>query len=96
LLVDGLLDPAERLPTPGLGISLWQHFVMVAVITAVLAGSAGGLLAALASGHSLVAACVAGVVVAVAALTGLMRYQNGAWIRGSAASFFPSAEAGPN
>ena len=42
-----LLNPAERLPAPGLGIGLWQQFVtvagMVAVITAVLAGSAGGL-----------------------------------------------------
>jgi hypothetical protein len=56
---------------------------MVAVITSVLVGSAGGLLAAVASGHSLVAALVAGVVVAAAALTGLMRYQNSAWIRGS-------------
>jgi hypothetical protein len=48
-----LLDPAESLPAPGLGIGLWQQFVtvagMVAVITAVLAGSAGGLLAAVAS-----------------------------------------------
>ena len=69
---------------------------MVAVITAVLAGSAGGLLAAVASDHSLVAAVVTGAVVAAAALTGLMRYQNSAWIRGSAASLFPSAEAGPN
>jgi hypothetical protein len=64
---------------------------MVAVITAVLAGSAGGLLAAVASGHSLVAA-----LVAAAALTGLMRYQNSAWIRGSTASLFPGAEAARN
>ena len=37
-----LPSPAERLPAPGLGIRLWQQFVtvagMVAVITAVLAG----------------------------------------------------------
>jgi hypothetical protein len=62
---------------------LWQQFVtvagMVAVITAVLSGSASGLLAAVISGHSLVAALVVGVVVAAAALTGLMRYQNSAW-----------------
>jgi hypothetical protein len=94
-----LLNPAERLPTPGLGIGLWQQFVtvagMVAVITAVLAGSAGGLLAAVASGHSVVAALVAGVVVAAAALTGLMRYQNSAWTRGSTVSLFPGAEARP-
>ena len=36
-----LLNPAERLPTPGLGIGLWQQFLtvagMVAVITAILA-----------------------------------------------------------
>jgi hypothetical protein len=94
-----LLNPAEALPAPGLGIGRWQQFVtlagMVAVITAVLAGSAGGLLAAVASGHSLAAALVAGVVVAAAALTGLMRYQNSAWIRGSTVSLFPGAEAGP-
>src|SRR5262250_1816725 len=95
-----LLNPAEPLPTPGLGIRLWQQFVtvagMVSVITAVLAGSAGGLLAAVASGNSLVAALVTGVVVAAAALTGLMRYQNSAWVRGSTASLFPGAQAGPN
>ncbi len=89
----------EQLPDPGVGIRLWQQFVttagMVAVITAVLSGSAAGLLAAVVSGRSLVAALVAGVVVAAAALTGLMRYQNSAWIRGTAASLFPDAEAGP-
>jgi len=92
-LADYLLNPAERLPTPGGGIGLWQQFLtvagMIAVITAVLAGSAGGLLAAVASGHSLIAALVVGVVVAAAALTGLMRYQNSAWIRGIATSLFP-------
>jgi hypothetical protein len=93
-----LVNPAEQLPIPGFGIGLWQQFVtvagMVAVITSVLVGSAAGLLAAVASGHSLVAALVAGVVVAGAALTGLMRYQNSAWIRGNSASMFPGAEAG--
>jgi hypothetical protein len=92
-----LLNPAERLPTPGLGIRLWQQFLtvagLVAVITAVLAGSAGGLLAAATSGRSLLAVVV-GVVVASAALTGLMRYQNSAWIRGSTTSLSPGAEAG--
>ncbi len=91
-----LLNPAEQLPTPGLGIGLWQQFVtvagMVAVITSVLVGSAAGLLAAVASRHSVVAALVVGVVVAGAALTGLMRYQNSAWIRGNSALLFPSTE----
>jgi hypothetical protein len=95
-----LLNPAERLPAPGLGIGLWQQFVtvagVVAVMTAVLAGSAGGLLAAAVSGHSLVAALVAGVAVAAAVLAGLMRYQHSAWVGGSTASSFPGAEAGPD
>jgi hypothetical protein len=93
-----LLNPAERLPAPGLGIGLWQQFLtvagMVAVITSILAGSAGGLLAAVASGHSLIAAVVAGVVVAAAVLTRLMRYQNSTWIRGSTTSLLHGAETG--
>jgi hypothetical protein len=93
--------PAQRNPSPlpGLGIRLWQQFVttagMIAVITAVLSCPAGGLLAAVLTGHSVVAALVVGVVVAAAALAGLMRYQNSAWIRGTAASVFPGSEAGP-
>ena len=54
----------ERLRVLGLGEGRWQAFrsvaAMVAVITAVLAGSAIGLLAAVASEHSLAAALVAG------------------------------------
>jgi hypothetical protein len=99
-VADYLPNPAEPLPTPGLGISLWQQFVtvagMVAVITAVLAGSATGLLAAVVSAHSLVAALVAGVIVAGAVLTGLMRYQNSAWILADTAPPLPDAEAGPH
>ena len=67
-----------------------------AVITAVLSGSAAGLLAAVVSGHSLAAALVVGVVVATAALTGLMRYQNSAWIRGTITSLLPGSEAAPH
>jgi hypothetical protein len=88
----------ESLPDPGHGIRLWQQFVtvagMVAVVTAVLIGSAGGLLTAAASGHSLAAAVAVGVVVAAVALTGLMRYQNLAWIRatGDPGSLPPGAQ----
>ena len=67
----------ERLRVLGLGEGRWQAFrsvaAMVAVITAVLAGSAIGLLAAVASEHSLAAALVAGGVVALAALAAMMR-----------------------
>jgi len=90
-----LPSAAEHLPAPGLGIRLWQQFVtvagMIAVITAVLSGAAGGLLAAVVSGHSLIAALVVGVVVAAAALTLLMRHQNSAWIRAT----LPGAETPP-
>jgi hypothetical protein len=84
----------ERLRIQGLrgGGGRWQGFLtvagMVGVVTAVLAGSAAGLLAALVSGHSLAAALVAGVLVAVAALLWLMRYQRSAWERISTARLF--------
>jgi hypothetical protein len=89
--VSGYLPAAaESLPDPGVGIRLWQQFVtvagMVAVITAVLCGSAAGLLAAILAGRSLVAGLIAGVVVAAAALTVLMHYQNSAWVGGTRAS----------
>jgi hypothetical protein len=86
-LTEHLLElPEERLLTvQRLGTGVWQGFLtvagMIAVITAVLAGSAVGLLAAVVSGHSLVAALVAGGVVAVAALVLLMRYQHRVWKR---------------
>jgi hypothetical protein len=95
-LVDYLLSvpAAERLRLQGLrGAGTWQAFLtvagMVAVVTAVLAGSTAGLLAAVVSGHSLVAALVAGILVAVTALVWLMRYQRSAWKRVSSARLFP-------
>lgn len=73
----------ERLRVLGLGEGRWQAFrsvaAMVAVITAVLAGCAIGLLAAVVSEHSLAAALVAGGVVAIAALSAMMRVQQSAW-----------------
>jgi ABC-type uncharacterized transport system permease subunit len=52
---------------------------MVAVITAVLAGSAIGLLVAVVTEHSVASALVAGGVVALAALGATMRRQQAAW-----------------
>jgi hypothetical protein len=84
---------SERLRIQGLRGGRGQGFLtvagMVGVVTAVLAGSAAGLLAAVVSGHSLVAALVAGVLVAVVALLWLMRYQRSAWERISTARLFP-------
>jgi hypothetical protein len=54
---------------------------MVGVITAVLAGATAGLVAVAASRHSLAAALIAGVVVALAAMTALMRFQVRAYRR---------------
>jgi hypothetical protein len=79
----------ERLRVPEWPEGRWQAFrsvaAMVAVITAVLAGSAIGLVAAVASEHSLAAALVAGGVVALAALAAMMRRQQSAWERATAA-----------
>jgi hypothetical protein len=54
---------------------------MVGVITAVLTGPAAGLLAAIATDHSLVAALGVGAGVAVAALAWPLRQQRSAWKR---------------
>ena len=68
---------------------------MVAVITAVLAGAAIGLLAAVAFGHSLAAALIAGGVVSGGLLGALMRYQRFAWARAvSAPLSFDTDDAG--
>jgi hypothetical protein len=87
--------PERRLAVQGLRPGLWQGFLtvagMVSVITAVLAGSAAGLLAAVASDHSVAAALVSGAVVAAVVLAALMRYQNSAWVR--AAPLFTDDEA---
>ena len=69
---------------------------MVAVITAVLAGSAIGLLAAVASEHSLAAALVSGGVVAPAALAAMMRSQQSAWERATSTPVsFDADDTGP-
>jgi hypothetical protein len=75
----------HRLQVQGLWGGRWQAFRtiagMVAFITAVLAGSAFGLLAAIVSARSLAAALAAGGTAAVATLAALMRYQGSAWKR---------------
>ncbi len=79
----------ERLRAQGLWAGSWQEYRtvagMVAVITAVLAGSTIGLLTAAVTGHSLVAALGAGGAAATGALGALMRYQASVWKRAAAA-----------
>ena len=93
-LVDHLLSvpPTERLRIQGVQGRRWQRFLtvagMVSVVTAVLAGSAAGLLAAVVFDHLLVAALLAGVLVAVVVLVWLLRVQAAAWDRVSAERLF--------
>ena len=54
---------------------------MIAMITAVLTGSAAGLIAAVASGHSFGVVLAAGVPAGVITLLILVRYQEGTWQR---------------
>lgn len=54
---------------------------MVAVITAILAGSTGALAAILIFDHSLAAAIIAGTLVALPAVVALIRHQDATWTR---------------
>jgi hypothetical protein len=82
------VPPSERLQVQGLVRNRWQAYRtvagMVAVITAVLAGSTAALVAILLSDHSLAAALISGAAVFVAALAALMRFQEAEWSRADA------------
>ena len=86
------VPPKERLFMQGLGGGRWQGYRtvagMVGVLTAVLAGSAAGLVAAVAFAHSVVGAVSSGAVIGLGALFGLMRYQASAWKRVSREHIF--------
>ena len=94
------VPPEERLRVQGLGGDRWQPFRtvagMLAVITAVLAGSTAALVAILVSDHSLAAALISGAVIALAALVALMRFQESAWKRGDAAPLSADEDEGPS
>jgi hypothetical protein len=83
------VPPTDFLPALGLPRNRWQGWRsiagMVAVTTAALAGSAAGLLAAVASSHSLAAALPAGTAVGIAIVWTLMRRQSAAWTQASGA-----------
>jgi hypothetical protein len=83
----------KRMRVQGLHKGMWQGFLavsgMVAVVTAVLFGSAVGLGVAVASGHSLAAALIAGVPSGIAALVVLIWYQCHTWNRAIANEFMP-------
>jgi hypothetical protein len=93
------VPPADRLRVQGLGGDRWQGYRtvagMVAVVTAVLAGSTAALLAIVLSDHSLGAALIAGALIALSALAALMRFQDSAWKRASAEPLIADEEEGP-
>jgi hypothetical protein len=74
----------------------WQGFRtvagMVAVITAVLAGSTAALAAILIFDHSLAAAVISGTLVALPTTIAMIRYQESAWDRAAAEPLRPGEE----
>jgi hypothetical protein len=77
--------PAERLHMGRVPGDRWQGYRtvagMVAVLTAVLAGSTAALAAILIFDHSLAAAVISGTLVALPTLIAMIRYQDSVWER---------------
>jgi hypothetical protein len=80
--------PAERLHMGRVPGDRWQGYRtvagMVAVLTAVLAGSTAALAAVLISDHSLAAAVISGAVIALPVLIVLIRHQDSTWTQAAA------------
>jgi hypothetical protein len=79
---------ADRLLMQRVPGDRWQGYRtvagMVAVITAVLAGSTAAMAAILISDHSLAAAVISGTLVALPTMIAMIRYQDSAWERAAA------------
>jgi hypothetical protein len=79
------VPPAERLHMQRVPGDRWRGYRtvagMVALITAVLAGSTAALEAILIFDHSLAGAVISGTVVALPTLSAMIRYQDSAWER---------------
>jgi hypothetical protein len=87
------VPPAERLHMQRVPGDRWQGYRtvagMVAVITAVLAGSTAALAAILIFDHSLAAAVISGTLIAVPTMIAMIRYQDSAWERAVAEPLIP-------
>jgi hypothetical protein len=85
--------PAERLHIGRVPGDRWQGYRtvagMVAVLTAVLAGSTAALAAILIFDHSLAAAVISGAVVALPVMVALIRHEDSAWQRSAAEPLRP-------
>jgi hypothetical protein len=80
--------PADRLHMGPVAGGRWQGYRtvagMVAVLTAVLAGSTAALTAILIFDHSLAAAVISGAVIAFPVMVALIRHEDSAWERAAA------------
>jgi hypothetical protein len=85
--------PAERLHMGRVPGDRWQGYRtvagMVAVLTAVLAGSTAALAAILIFDHSLAAAVISGAVVAVPVVIAMIRHEDSTWQRAAAEPLRP-------
>jgi hypothetical protein len=90
------VPPAEQLLMQRVPGDRWQGYRtvagMVAVITAVLAGSAAALTAILIFDHSLAAAVVSGALVALPTTIAMIRYQDSTWERAATQQLTPSED----
>ena len=90
------VPPAERLHMQRMPGDRWQGYRtvagMVAVITAVLAGSTAALAAILIFDHSLGAAVISGAVVALPVMIAMVRREDSAWQRAAAEPLRPGEE----
>jgi hypothetical protein len=88
--------PAEQLHMGRVPGDRWQGYRtvagMVAVLTAVLAGSTAALAAILIFDHSLAAAVISGAVVALPVMIAMIRHEDSAWQRAAAEPLGPGEE----
>ena len=90
------VPPAERLLMQRVPGDRWQGYRtvagMVAVITAVLAGSTAAVAAILIFDHSLAAAVISGTLVALSTLIAMIRHQDSAWERAATEPLTPDED----
>jgi hypothetical protein len=90
------LAPAERLLMQRVPGDRWQGYRtvagMVAVITAVLAGSTAALAASLIFDHSLAAAAISGTLVGLPTMIAMIRHQDSAWERAATEPLRPGED----
>jgi hypothetical protein len=94
------VPPSRRLAILGLRSGYWPAFRttagMIGVVTAVLTGSAAGLLATIAASHSAVAGFVTGGLVGAAVLAALMWFHFSAWAQAHQQRLFEDEQERPD